>query len=167
MKKIFNGLVCLEHIIAGLFCLVISIFLIILAVNYFVDELEFNEVAVQVTGEVVEVEIKKNHTTARITPSISRDTTRRFVYVSYEYKGKKYEHIELKVAGNTLYEGDVVQIYIDPKNPTDARMATFTSSSAWVSGFGILFLICSICSFRSINKKEKPKKKLLFRVLGK
>ncbi|MEE1075883.1 MAG: DUF3592 domain-containing protein [Acutalibacteraceae bacterium] len=169
MEKIFKGLVCLENIIAGLVCLVIGIFLIIVTVNTFIDEKEFNEVAVEVTGKIVDVEVKNKYTTARISPKASISKTRRFVYASYEYEGKKYEHIELSAVVKTVYEGDIVQIYIDPENPTDARLATFTSATALGSGFAVLFLICSICSFKSIKEKEKPKKKkkLLFRTLSK
>lgn len=143
-------------------------FFIVVGVNCFVDEKEFNEVAVEVTGKIVDVEIKNKYTTALISPKASISKTRRFVYASYEYKGKKYEHIELRASSKTVYEGDIVQIYIDPENPTDARMATFTSGTALGLGFGVLFLICSICSFKSINKKEKPKnkKKRLFRAVG-
>lgn len=166
MEKIFKRLVCFEHIISGLVCLVIGVFLIVVTVNTFIDEKEFNEVAVEITGKIVDVEIKNKYTTARISPKASISKTRRFVYVSYEYKNKKYEHIELDKIVNTVYEGDIIQIYIDPENPTDARMATFTSGSAWGLGFSVLLLICSICSFKSIKEKPKKKKKQLFKSFG-
>lgn len=155
LGKVITGLSNIEKIIAGLICLAIGMVFIVMSFNSFENYMEFNSVAVQVSAEVVDVEkITKENI------KHSSYSTRWIIYVSYEYEGEKYEHIEFSIENSNSYEkGDVIKMYIQPENPTDIRKTKevpFENIAILV--IGVWLLICSISNFASISKEEKKKK---------
>ncbi len=60
-----------------------------------------------------------------------------YVYISYEFKGKKYEDIEYDAYSFGVSEGKTITVKVDENNPTHV----YTSS--WNMAGGIFMLVCS------------------------
>ena len=96
-------------IFGGIFALVGTI-IIIVGIITNVKTSQFKESAVEVNGVIEDIVIEE-HT----------DETDYDVYVSYEYDGEYYEDVHLDFYSSSMYEGQEIDLLIDPDNPTDVH----------------------------------------------
>ncbi len=135
-------------IFGGIFALVGTIFIIV-GIMANVKSSQFKEYAVEVNGVIEDIVIEE-HT----------DETDYDVYVSYEYDGVYYEDIHIDFYSSSMYEGQEIDLLIDPDNPTDIHSSDgdlfFTLMFVGLGGLfaliGYIILIVSI-----LNKKKKAR----------
>lgn len=94
----------------GLILLLTGIACIVIGIVVFNKTNEFKKHADPVTAVVTAVEVTG-----------SGDDTDHTAYVSYEYKGEKYENIRLSEYSSKMKKGAKIQLYVDRKNPSKAK----------------------------------------------
>ncbi len=67
-------------------------------------------------------------------------TTHYYAYARYDYHGLNYQSQRLTV-NSTTHQGDIIQLYVDPLHPADARQEMSTSNFAGGVVFGIVFIL--------------------------
>lgn len=93
---------------------------------------EFKKDAVTVSAQITDID------TYRTRSSTShKRRTHHDVYVEYEYEGKTYSE-ELDYYSSGMKEGDIIDIYIDPENPSRSMNDPFLFS-VFFGGFGLVF----------------------------
>ena len=65
---------------------------------------------VEVDAQITNINIQETNS--------DEDSESKQVYVSYEYKGKKYENIPLSYSDFTMVTGQRIKVHLDPKTPT-------------------------------------------------
>ena len=65
---------------------------------------------VEVDAQITNINIQETNS--------DEDSESKQVYVSYEYKGKKYENIPLSYSDFTMITGQRIKVHLDPKTPT-------------------------------------------------
>lgn len=133
-------------IFGGIFALVGTI-IIIVGIITNVKMSQFKESAVEVNGVIEDIVIEE-HT----------DETDYDVFVAFEYDGEYYEDVHLDFYSSSMYEGQEIELLIDPDNPTDVHTSDgdlfFTLMFVGLGGLfaliGYIILIVSI-----LNKKKK------------
>ena len=77
--------------------------------------------------------------------------------VEYEYNGTKYQAKDMSVNENTV-KGDVITVYIDPSNPSDARyeykQADFVMMLIFGGCFALVGLVATIALVNVIKKQN-------------
>ncbi len=85
----------------------------IISVPLFIKANQFNQTAVPVTAVIQTIERYRDYD--RID---NKTEIRHNVYVSYTYEGESYDDVPLGYYHSSMREGDVIDIKIDPDQPT-------------------------------------------------
>lgn len=118
-------------------------------------------------GEKVTATIDSVYTYDSYNHSGSRTTreTRSDVYVSYEYKGQQYDHIRLSDTSSDMYEGQQIELLINPDNPGEVIPAWGLMLPLVVPGAGggvflIVGVVLLVIVFRKGASWERSEKEL-------
>ena len=120
---------------------------------------EFYEKAQTVDATVVDVVTTKDKKgTGR--ENKYKKTTEYDVYVSYTVDGVEYNHIEIATYDSKAFEGNVIELHYDPKNPEDARdMDCLDDQVPTAAIVGAIFIVIGLgLSVVTVIKIRKSKK---------
>ena len=155
-KKLYKSnlslyLACSVFIGIGIICFVMTI---IMFATSLMNKVRFDEV----TAEIVEINVERN----------SLSETQRGgelyyeVYIDYIYDAEIYEYVNLGTYIAGMYEGEEVDILVNPEDPTEIKMVGQDAINIAGGLFGgILSLGLGIFLFYPEYKKWKKKKDLL------
>lgn len=94
----------------------------------------------------------------RIETSVDRDgETNHSAYVDYEYDGEEYGKVRLPEYTSSMYEGKIVEIYIDRENPGKVHMKSmvYIAPIIFISIGAVFFTIAMVFVFVSVKKKRR------------
>lgn len=78
------------------------------------------------------------------------------VYVSYEYQGKRYDHIRLTTTSGSMYEGQQIELLINPDDPGEVTPTWGPLFIlALLGGLGGTFLIVGVVLLVIVVRKGK------------
>ena len=86
---------------------VIGILLLAGAVGFYVKNTKFKNNAVEITGKIVDIQSYRD----------SDDDLNHSVYVSYSLDGEEYNNVPLNFYSSSMYVGQSITLYCDPKHP--------------------------------------------------
>lgn len=145
----------LNHIfelVGGIFS-IIGIGVLAVGIILILQSKAFMENAVQVDGVIDEIDIF-NHS----------DDTDYDIYVSYYYDGKEYNHVKMNYSSSSMYEGEEIELYIDPESPTDFKTKEEdTFLKIFFPAFGGVFTLIGLPMLIVPLGKKARNKKLLDR----
>lgn len=98
-------------------------------------------------GETVQAQIDRIdvYRTRNGTGSNSSTSTNYDVYVSYEYDGKSYDDVLLNSYDGSMYEGEQLELLVDPERPGNVAVPGFaTMTLAGFGGSGALCLVTGL-----------------------
>lgn len=138
-------------IIGGvLFCLM-GVLGIVMGVLTGISENKFQESALTTTAIITDIDV-------RYYRSNGKNKKDRDVFVEYEVEGQKYRN-ELNIYKSSMREGQRIEVFYDPENPGDSRIASGGVSIIIVI-MGIIFLTFGT-GFIVLYIKNKMKRKNL------
>lgn len=122
----------------------------ILGIVFVVNLLVFKGKAVKVEAEVVDVRIEYD----------SDGDKYKEVYVTYEYKGRSYEYVELKDK-TKIDEGSIISIYVNPEKPYQPRVSVVPTGGIILICMSLAIMIITVPGYGEIIKEKKNRKKLM------
>ena len=138
-------------IIIGIVCFVMSVVILVTSI---MNKVRFDEV----TAEISEISVGKNS----LSESSRGGEIYYDVYVDYVYNAEIYEYVNLGVYIAGMYEGEEVDILVNPDEPTEIKMMgqdAINIAGALVGG--VLSFGVGVFLFYPVYKAEKKKKDLL------
>lgn len=130
----------------------IGIIFVIAGIVSLMSAEHFKKNAVEVTGVISGIEAYKDS---------DGDTSHR-VYVDYDYGGKIYEGVRLYEYSSSMYEGQKIDLMLDPENPV--KIATDFGKilvGIMFIGMGAIFALVGIIPILIMTRRKKQKTKLL------
>jgi len=104
--------------------------------------------------EIAETEAQITHIVSHYDKSADR--TSHDVYVTYEVDGKTYENVPISYWTGSMYEGKVITISYNPKNPSEVHTEGAAVFFATFSGIGGVFLLIAIVLvYKKLGKNRR------------
>lgn len=138
-------------ILIGIVCFVMSVVIFVISL---MNKVRFDEV----TAEISKISVGKNS----LSESSRGGEINYDVYVDYIYNAEIYEYVNLGTYIAGMYEGEEVDILVNPDNPTDIKIIGQDAINIAGGLFGgVLSLGLGIFLFYPEYKNRKKKKELL------
>ena len=115
-------------IIGGVLFFLMGVLGIVMGVLTGISENKFQESALTTTAIITDIDV-------RYYRSNGKNKKDRDVFVEYEVEGQKYRN-ELNIYKSSMREGQRIEVFYDPENPGDSRIAS--------GGVSIIILIMVI-----------------------
>ena len=135
----------------GIFGLV-GLIMCIIGVCILVSGKRFEAAAETVTGTITAIEDYRD-----------ADGDRHYqAYVDYSYQGRLYTKVRLNYYSSGMYEGEEIELKIDPQNPRNAKAKnSYLVAGLILSGMGVVFLLVGVVPTIIGMKKSAREKELL------
>ena len=139
----------MTSLLFSIFALIGVIFILIGGI-WLGSNLKFQEEAVSVSAEIVEIDTYRD----------SDGDRHHNVYVTYDHDGITYENVRLGEYSSSMYEGKEIEILCDPQNPGRIKTGLGIYMGGAIFGFmGLTFVLIGIIPLLvSLNGKKKMRK---------
>ena len=139
------------YIVLGVFA-VLGIFSLIMGVSKLASNGASKANTEQITAEITTISEQKN----------SKGELSHFVFVDYKYDGVEYKDVSLGVYTATMQEGKLIDILVNPKEPTDIKITSQDTIDAVAGIFmGVIFALVGIVPLIFIYKGKQRVKNLI------